>query len=162
MPKRKHNSKAHTWNSKNSTGVMSALDNVFGDKGPLQLPKPIKDWVAEWVWLFALIGVVIRGFGLLTLLGLGAVFSGVAASTGTFSFFSTIGFGIVFLAAEGILLLISIPGLKHKKLLGWDFAFYAEVVAIVGNLLNLNVIGAIISAIIGFYFLFQIRSRFRK
>lgn len=162
MSKRKQNSKTYTWNSKNSTGVMSALDNVFGEKGPLQLPKPVKDWVAEWVWVFALIGVVIRGFGLLTLLGLGAVFSGVAASTGAFSFFSTIGFGIVFLAAEGILLLISIPGLKHKKLLGWDFAFYAEVVAIVGNLLNLNVIGAIISAIIGFYFLFQIRSRFRK
>lgn len=162
MPKRKQTPKSQTWNSKNSTGVMMALDKVFGDKGPLQLPKSVKDWVAEWVWVFALIGVIIRGFGLLTLLGLGAVFSGVAASTGTFSFFSTIGLGIVFLAAEGILLLISIPGLKHKRLLGWDFAFYAEVVAIVGNLLNLNVVGAVVSALIGFYFLFQIRSRFRK
>ncbi len=162
MAKNKKRSKIHSWNSKNSAGIMNALDNIFGDKGPLQLPKSAKDWVAEWVWLFALIGVIIRGFGLLTLLGLGAVFSGVAASTGTFSFFSTIGFGIVFLAAEGILLLISIPGLKHKKLLGWDFAFYAEVVAIVGNLLNLNVVGAAISAVIGFFFLFQIRSRFKK
>lgn len=128
----------------------------------MQLPNSTKDWIARWAWFFALIGVIIRGFGLLTLLGLGAVFSGLAASTGSFSFFSTLGFGIIFLSVEGLLLLISIPGLKNMKLGGWNFAFYAELVAIVGNLLSFNFFGAVIAAIIGFFFLFQIRSRFSK
>jgi hypothetical protein len=157
-------SRKKTKTSRNNTnnGLIQALDNLFGDKGPIQLPKVTKAWIAKWAWVFALIGVIIRGFGLLTLLGLGAVFSGIAASYGSFSFFSSLGFGILFLAAEGLLLLISLPGLKHQKLHGWNFAFYAEMVAIVGNILSFNIVGAVISALIGFYILFQIRSRFTK
>jgi hypothetical protein len=153
-------SKTHS--TSQNTGIIQFLDGLFGDKGPVQLPSSTKSWIAKWAWVFALIGVVIRGFGLLTLLGLGAVFSGLAASTGTFSFFSALGLGILFLATEGGLLLISLPGLKNRKLMGWNFAFYAEMVAIVGNILNFNLIGAVIAAVIGFFFLFQIRSRFSK
>lgn len=162
MSRKSPKSSKSSSSSKPSSGVMQALDNFFGDKGPVQLPKSVKVWIAKWAWLFALIGVVFRGFGLLTLLGLGAVFSGVAASTGSFSFFSAIGLGILFLAAEGLLLLISIPGLKNQKMNGWNFVFYAEIVAIVGNILSFNLYGAVISAVIGFFFLFQIRSRFSK
>ena len=98
-------SRKKTKTSRNNTnnGLIQALDNLFGDKGPIQLPKVTKAWIAKWAWVFALIGVIIRGFGLLTLLGLGAVFSGIAASYGSFSFFSSLGFGILFLAAEGLL-----------------------------------------------------------
>jgi hypothetical protein len=163
MPEdKKESTQSNSSGSKQAAGVMGALDGIFGDKGPVQLPVGAKDWIAKWAWVFALIGVIIRGFGLLTLLGLGAVFSGLAASSGTFSFFSSLGFGILFLAAEGVLLLISIPGLKNMKLSGWNFAFYAEIVAIVGNLLSFNIFGAVIAAVIGFFFLFQIRSRFSK
>lgn len=159
-------SKKSSKNSKKSSepvlGILQSLDAIFGNKGPVQLPNSTKDWIAKWAWFFALIGVIIRGFGLLTLLGLGAVFSGLAASTGSFSFFSTLGLSIIFLSAEGLLLLIATPGLKNMKIGGWNFAFYAELVAIVGNLLSFNLLGAVIAAVIGFFFLFQIRSRFSK
>lgn len=143
-------------------GIMDSLDKIFGDRGPVQLPVAAKDWIAQYAWIFVLIGVIIRGLGILALLGLGFAFSGLAAATGTFSFFSAVGLGLLFLIGEGLLLLISIPGVKARKLSGWTLVFYAEVLAIIGNLLSLNIIGALISALIGFFFLFQIRSRFSK
>lgn len=147
--------------SKSSGDMMGMLDKWFGSGSPVQLPANVKDWIAKYAWVFALIGVILRAFGLLTIFGLGLAFSGLAAATGSFSFFSAVGIGLILLTVEGVLLLVAIPGLKNQKMSGWKFAFYAEVVGVVGSLISLNIIGAVIAFIIGFYFLFQIRAHFK-
>jgi len=50
-----------------------------------------------------------------------------------------------------------VPGLFKKTNAGWNFAFYAEIVSLIGMLISFNIVSLIISGLIGFYILFQIR-----
>lgn len=152
--------------NKKPKSIMGFLDGVLGDKGPLQFPSSTKDWLAEWVWLFALIGAIVWGVLLLitipAVFGLGSTLSGQAAAAGNINFFFTLGLELLFLVVRVILLVIAIPWLKEKKYGGWFLIFLAEIVLIASYLSSFNIIAAIASGIIGFYFLFQIRSRFNK
>jgi hypothetical protein len=56
---------------------------------------------------------------------------------------------------------MAIPGLFARKATGWRFMYWAQLVGVVSNLASLNIMGAIIGAIIGFYFLFQIKSHYK-
>jgi hypothetical protein len=70
-------------------------------------------------------------------------------------------------AVSVVLMLLSFPGLKAMQKMGWNYAFYSEVVSIVGGVLGLlsgnigSLFGAAISAIIGFWLLFEVRSYYR-
>ncbi len=65
-----------------------------------------------------------------------------------------------------VLMLSAFPGLKEKKKSGWNFVFYSEVVSVVGGVLGVltgNVyllVSTVIGALIGFWILFEIRSRY--
>lgn len=80
-------------------------------------------------------------------------FAGVAYATG---------FGIVFwfTIAQIALLVLALPGLFARKLSGWMFLFYEQLVSFVGSLLLGSIVGAIVGAVIGLYFLFQVREKY--
>ncbi len=148
--------------SSSNQDTMAMLDKTFGSGSSVQLPKEAKDWIAQYAWIFAVLGAVFQALGVLGLLGLGAMFGPLAAVTGTFSFFSVVGIGALVLGLNAVLLFLAVPGLKAMRADGWKYAFYAEVVGIVGSLLSYNFVGAVVSAVIGFFILFQIRDRFKK
>ena len=144
----------------NSSGIMGSLEDIFGKKAP-QLPKGAKDFLVKYAHIFAIIGIVIYALGILALLGIGAVVSPFAAAVGATGFFTGVFFGVVTLGIEAGLLLMAIPGLKKRSMQGWNLLFYSEVVSIVVNVLQINILSAIISFLIGFYILFQIRSYYK-
>ncbi len=59
------------------------------------------------------------------------------------------------------LLLAAYPGTKARKINGWNMLFWSEVVNIAGSVVSLNILGALVSALIGFYILFQIKSHYK-
>ena len=144
----------------NSSGIMGSLEDIFGKKAP-QLPKGAKDFLVKYAPIFAIIGVVIYALGILALLGIGAVATPFAAAVGATGFFTGVLFGVVTLGIEGGLLLLAIPGLKKRSMQGWNLLFYSEVVSIVANVLQINILSAVISFVVGFYILFQIRSYYK-
>jgi hypothetical protein len=69
---------------------------------------------------------------------------------------------MLILGVSVLLEALSLPGLFKRTRQGWRYAFYATLVSVVGSLIGFDVIGAIVSAVVGFYILFQIRSYYGK
>jgi branched-subunit amino acid transport protein len=60
-----------------------------------------------------------------------------------------------------ILEIMAIPGLFKRKMMAWKYIYWSQLIMFVSGILQFNFIGAIIGAIIGFYFLFQVRSMYK-
>ena len=145
-------------------------------KGAPHLPKEAQQWLADNVWWLAIIGAVLSAMGLLVvvplLLGALALTTVVAPYAGYYSGFVGLAWlGILISVASyiatGILLAMSVNPLKAKAKKGWELVFLSYVVnfglSIVGAVIAINVfgvLGAVIGAAIGGYFLFEIYSYF--
>lgn len=125
------------------------------------LPTNVKDILvklAPWFALiFGIIGILgsIAATGFLTVLspfialggGLGVATGGIVA-------------GVLGLVGS-VLTLMAYPGLRDRKMMGWKYSFYSQLTSVVAALVGLNLVGAVVSALIGFYILFQIKSYYK-
>jgi len=59
------------------------------------------------------------------------------------------------------LMVLALPGLFAQKMSGWRLAFYAELVSLITGLIAMNIVGALIGALIAFFILFQIRPLYK-
>jgi len=136
--------------------LIGFLDFYLVKKAPFQLPDAWKEAIVQWgPWIMVVLLVLTLPL-LLALLGLGAVFSpfgGVAAVSG----FGIIAIGTIVQVGLSI---ASLPGLFNRKMAGWTMAFYARIAGLLTSLLSLNILGGLVSALIGLYILFQIRSKY--
>lgn len=121
-----------------------------------ELPKGGKDVVVTitpWLALiFGILGVVtaLVGLGVFTFLAPIAMVAGVREAGA--------GFLVVLLGlAASALLLAGFPGVNARKASGWKLIYYSEVVGLVADIVTLSITG-VLFALIGFYFLYQIRS----
>lgn len=143
----------------NVNAYVKMLEEWFAKFPPL--PDQAKDVVVKvmpWIALvFGILGILgfVAATGLLSMMspfmmlggGLGMTIGGLLSGL----------LGIV----GSVLMLISFSGLKSRKIVGWRWAFYAESVFILSNLITLNLFGAVLSFLIGFYFLFQVKSYYK-
>lgn len=125
-----------------------------------ELPKGGKDaivTITPWLALiFGVLGVItaLVGLGIFTFLAPIAMVSG---ATGAGTGFVVVLFGLV----SSALLLAAFPGTKAKKMQGWKLLYYSEVVGLIANIISLALAGVLFT-LIGFYFLYQIRSYYTK
>lgn len=113
--------------------------------------------VTPWIALiFGVLGVVLSllGLGVLAFLspfvfmagGWGAATGGPVAA--------------VLWLASSALMLLAYKGLSQRKLGGWNFLFWSEVVSLVSSVVLFSVTG-VLGALVGFYLLFQIKSYYK-
>jgi hypothetical protein len=143
------------------------------------LPKSGQKWLADNVWWLAAIGAVLSVLGLIaiipiifTVLTVGsyvAMTSMYVPSVATYGgiFWLSIIISLASFVVTTILLLSSISPLKAQVKRGWRLLFLSYLVnfilSVVGALVSLapfSVVGALVSAAIGGYFLFEIRPSF--
>jgi hypothetical protein len=145
-----------------ATGSLSQLENTleeyFVDKAPFQLPEEVKEAIVKFGPWILLVLMVLSVPAMLAVLGLGAVFAPVAMVGGR-SVFSFVPVIVSLLAL--VLDMIALPGLFNRTMHGWKYAFYAQLLSIVASVLSMQILSAIISAVIGFYILFQIKSKYK-
>jgi hypothetical protein len=146
---------------KSDGNLMDTIESLFANAPAL--PVNIKEVLVKYAPILSLI------FGILgILLGIG----GISALTVTSPFAMMGGpntasaYGVGFIAAVALiissgLMLAAYSGLKAKKAGGWNMMFWSEVVSIASSLISLNLVGALISAVVGFYILFQIKSYYK-
>lgn len=139
--------------------LVKTMEQWF-DKLP-QLPANVREVlvkIAPWLALvFGVLGVLasLAATGLMAALSPFMVLGGgVGAATGGVV-------GAVLALVGSVLELASFPGLKDRKMSGWKLAFYSEAVGVISSVVALNLVGAVISAAIGFYLLFQIKSYYK-
>jgi hypothetical protein len=143
--------------SKPPKDVMGMLEYYLVTKAPFQLPKGLKDWIVQWGPWIQLVLLILSLPLLLAVFAVSLAFLPFAAVTGGTTF--TIGW--VFLVIQVALEVMALPGLFARKQQGWTFAFYAVVVGAVSSLVYGNIFSALVNAIIGSYFLFQIKSYYK-
>ncbi len=134
------------------------------------LPKNVQDVlakVAPWLALiFGVLGVLGILSGVVAFLGLG-LFGASMMPYGGVAVAGASAFGIVILLLDlvpTVLNLMAFSGLKAGKMVGWNYLLYALVASVVISVLAggvSSVLGAVIEAAIGLYFLFQIKSYYK-
>ena len=144
------------------TNSMDSYIDMVGEyfKKLPELPKGGRDaivTITPWLALvFGVLGIItaLVGLGLFTFLAPVAMITGVrGAGPG----FIIVLFGLV----SSALLLFAFPGTKMRSEKGWKLIYYSEVVGLIADVISLSLTG-VLFALIGFYFLYQIRSYFTK
>ena len=134
------------------------LEPIFLEKFP-EFPDHVKEVIVRYGPYILLILSIIGLLGILTAFGVGgaAISSiGVAAYGTGFGFYVGIALNIVTL----VLYLMAFSPLRARKKEGWNLIYYALLISLLVNLIQLNIIGALIGGIVGFWILFQIRSKY--
>jgi len=142
--------------------LVKTLDESYA-KAPA-LPKQWKDLLVNFAPWLALLGGVILVFGAISLLGLGSFLSPFAMLAGAGSFAITWLIAAAFLLVGGILELLAFSPLKARKERGWNLMFYALLLNALSSVVRLNVsdiVMAILGFLIGYYFLYQVKSYYK-
>ena len=135
------------------------LDLYFGQKAP-PMPLNVKELFVRFAPWVTLVLLIITLPAVLIALGLGALAAPLAFLVGPgygVSYGVTYTLAMIILGVSVLLEALSIPGLFKRSRQGWRFAYYAVLVNVVGSLIGFNFVGAIVSAVVGFYILFQVK-----
>ncbi|WAC09790.1 hypothetical protein [Dyadobacter pollutisoli] len=133
------------------------LEPIFLQKFP-PFSEEVKEFLVKYGPYIMLFFSVLGIFALLTAFGLGgAIFGmgGAAAGLGA-TFYVGVALGVITL----IMYLMAFTPLKARKRAGWNLLYYAVLVGLVSNLIQFQIVGFIISGLIGFWVLFQIREKY--
>jgi|SRR5665811_126870 len=115
--------------------------------------------VAVSPWL-ALIFGVLGVFGSLSAFGISTVLSPlVVLGGGVGTATSLIAVSVIGLVTS-VLMLIAFPSLLKRKMLGWKYLFWAELLGIVSSVVSLTITGVVLG-LVWLYFLFQIKPAYK-
>ncbi len=159
--------------------IENKFEEAFVKKAPFQLPENAKKWIVQYS---PYIGLVLGILGLWAALllwraahrvnelieGLDAFTRAYGVNTGVDEARLGVLFWLSFFAlvAQSAVSIIAFPGLKERsKKRGWDLLFYSALFSLVYGVFNafydksfMSLVSSLIGSVIGFYFLFQIRS----
>ncbi|HUQ85638.1 MAG TPA: hypothetical protein VM077_04900 [Candidatus Limnocylindrales bacterium] len=144
-----------------SKNYIDSMDDFF-KKAPA-LPVTWREFlvkVSPWLALvFGIIGVIggLAAVGLLTALSPLAIFGG---TSGVASYGGGVIAGFIWLASA-VLEVIAFPGLKARKIVGWNWLFWSQALSVLGSVVAGSLGSAILGFLLGFYILFQIRSYYK-
>lgn len=138
------------------------LDDYFGKKAPA-LPHNIKEIIVKIAPYLAILGVIISLPAIFLLLGLGSLATVVAplGSASSVAQVPTMWIGILLLIPSVVLEAMAIPGLFSRKATAWRYLYWAQLISVLAAILQLNIVAAILTAVIGFYLLFQVKSFYK-
>lgn len=150
-------------NSKKSFAQLEGiLDEYFGKKAPA-LPQNAKEIIVKIAPFLAILSVIFTLPTILLLLGLGSLATMLSPFGGVSSVSSipTMWFSVLLLIPVVILEVMAIPGLFAKTAKAWRYMYLAQLITVVSSLIQFNIVGAFLSALIGFYILFQVKSFYK-
>ncbi len=135
------------------------LEEFFTKKMP-SFPDKAKEIIVKYGPYFILVMMFLTIPAILTILGLGAMFTPFALMGG-------VGFGIIsimsllFLIGMIALQIVALPALFKRQLKGWKILFYLSLISAVSNIINFDLGSLIIGTGISWYVLFQVKSYYK-
>ncbi|MEI8232552.1 MAG: chromate transporter [bacterium] len=125
------------------------------------LPDNVKEIIVKLSPWFAVISMIMLAPLILAAFGISAValpFSYLGGLHMGFGY--TI--GLVFSFGMIVLQLMAIPGLFKRQEKAWRLMFYSTLLSLLQQIFSFNLGGLVIGAVISFYFLFQVKSKYTK
>jgi len=138
--------------------LIGFLDFYLVTKAPVRIPNGAREWIVKFGPWITVVLLILTLPLLLAALGVGAAvvpFGGAGYATG---------FGVlaIFVIVEVGLMVAALPGLFARKMAGWRFLFYSQLVGIVHSVLSGSIVGGLLFGLIGLYILFQVRGLYRE
>lgn len=152
------------------TDLETKLDELLVKKAPFQIPENGRKWIAEYAWIFSLLGVIFGVLAFLPLLAAVGLVSAVGVAVGAGFYVLMAWVSLAILAAYIVVLGIATPKLKNKQASGWNLVYYSTLFFFVYDVINwlryplTGIFGFILNLaglVIALYFLFQVRSYFK-
>lgn len=141
----------------------SMLDEYMVKKAPFSLPLGLKEFLAMIAPYLIIISAILALPFILAGLGLSAVFAPFAMM-GSYSY----GWGtsamlsLIITAIALVMEVVAVPGLIRRTKASWRLMFYVSLVNLVGGIITLNLVGAVVGAIIGWYIIFQMKELYKN
>jgi hypothetical protein len=140
------------------------FEDLFIKKIPYQLPVKAREAIVEYAYIIIIIGLIFMVPAILAIFGLGSIFSfyalGFGSHFGLFYYLS-----VVLLIAQAILLGLSLAGLKARKIAGWRYVYYSELVSALHSIVfsygMSGIFWSVVSIAIGLYLVFQVKSYYK-
>lgn len=142
--------------------LMKTLEEYLVKKAPA-LPKNIKDLLVQYAPWITIVTMVMIAPAFLALLGLGGLAGGMMWGYGY-----GYGYGgsyLVSMLVLGVMLVmraLAIPGLFSRSMNAWNLMFYSTLVSAVHDVLVGSWMGLVIGTLVSLYFLFQVKSYYKK
>lgn len=148
-----------------------SLDEMLVKKAPFQIPEKGRKWIAEYAWIFALIGLIVGAFWFLTLLSVLGIFSVFATTAGVGGYVLLAWLSLIILGGYLVVLGISVPKLKAKQAMGWKLTYYSLLFFFAYDVLNfvaylgagsfVGLIWNVAWLVASLYVLFQVKGQFK-
>ncbi len=140
----------------------TTLNEYFGKKAPA-IPQNAKETIVKIAPYLAILSAVFTLPAIFVLFGLGGLATSLAPFGGmsTVSTIPTMWVSIALLIPVAILEVMAIPGLFAKTAKAWKYMYWSQIISIISSLVQFNLLGAVISGLIGFYLLFQVKSFYK-
>ncbi|WP_342087056.1 hypothetical protein [Dyadobacter sp. OTU695] len=133
------------------------LEPIFLQKFP-PFSESVKEFLVQYGPYIILVLSVIGILGLLTALGLGGAVLGMGGVTAGIAFNAYVGIAIGIVTL--VMYLMAFSPLKARKRAGWNLLYYALLLGLISNLIQLYLLGFIVGGLLGFWVLFQIREKY--
>jgi hypothetical protein len=143
------------------TDIISWGQYYLVDHSPIQLPALVRHAIVQYgPWVLVVVGLFwLQAILLLFRIGL---FGMTALSQFGPGLTSTFAFETIFVVIELALLVMALPGLFKRQIVGWNSALVLVLVSLVYNVYRASLINGLLTAVLGFYVLFQIRSHYKS
>ncbi len=131
----------------------------FTKKAPFQLPDGVVNFIVTVMPWFMLVGVIVSIPTILGAVGLGSLVT-------PFAWMGSVNIGQYWLATIFSLITLviqafAIPRLLKREKMGWNLVFYSTLVTLVYGIFYQSMFGALLSLLISWYILFQVRKEYK-
>lgn len=150
-------------NQKDVKSYLSTFEdtlNLYLVKKAPSIPTNIKDLIVKFGPY--LVGLSLLSFlpSVLALFGLGSLYRGLGIFR-TYHLSTGYQLSLLIMTVSFVLVAIALPGLFKRKLSSWRLLFYSGLISFVHSLIYGNIISALLSTLLSFYLLFQIKSYYK-
>jgi hypothetical protein len=138
--------------------LIGFLDFYLVKKAPFQIPEAGRQAIVQFGPWIAVVLLALSAPLVFALLGLSLRWM----PTSWWGYYAyTMNVAAVVFLIHFALTALALPGLFARKMSGWTLLFYAQVVNVVSLLLWGAILNAIVTALVSFYILFQVRTLYR-
>lgn len=130
------------------------LEDYLVKRAPFQIPMGGKEFIVKVTPYLIILGILLAIPATLMVVVLSPL---VVLGGGSMAFVA-----LLFSAASLVLEAIALPGLFKRTRGSWRLLFYATLVSVAGSLVGLHLVSAVISALICWYILFQVRELYKN
>ncbi|MCS7093546.1 MAG: hypothetical protein NZL96_03960 [Patescibacteria group bacterium] len=163
-----------TFKTKNFLASLEQVLEIYlVKKAPLSIPENIKEILVKIYPYLVILSLVLSGFSILSIFGLGAFLAPSLRNLPEFRYFFSVSYllsvaffsfliSLVLTIISMIFQVLAIPGLFRREEKAWRYIFYSSLIGLVSGLVLGGVIGVLVSGFISLYLLFQVKSYYKN